>query len=198
MEDENLDESENENKANQLKNEKLVEAALFIAARFMSLQEIVAITGINPITLKETLDKLQNKHSGDAFKLIVNNDNYKLDVLPEYQKLINKLASGKSEFTKAEQETLAIVAYKQPITQSIIVKIRGNKAYDHVKKFLEIGMIKSKKVGHTLQLTLNENFYNYFNLKRIQENSQDAQKSEISDIRKAQESFSENKGMEQK
>lgn len=165
--EQNEEQLEEKNEANQLKNQKLVESALFIAARFMSMQELVAITGINPITLKETLDSLQGKYSGsDALTLIINGDNYKLDVQPEYHFLINKLASGDSEFTKAEQETLAIIAYKQPITQSVIVKIRGNKAYDHVKKFLEIGMLKSKRMGHTLQLTLNENFYDYFNLKK--------------------------------
>jgi len=165
--EQNEEQLKERNEANQLKNQKLVESALFIAARFMSLQELVAITGINPITLKGTLDSLQEKYSGNnALTLIVNGENYKLDVQQEYHWLINKLASGDSEFTKAEQETLAIIAYKQPITQSVIVKIRGNKAYDHVKKFLEIGMLKSKKVGHTLQLTLNENFYDYFNLKR--------------------------------
>jgi segregation and condensation protein B len=160
--DDNL---EKENQENKLKNEKTVESTLFVAGRFMPLQELVAITGINPITLKETLETLQKRYSGDnAFVLIANNDNYKLDIRPEYHHLINKLASGKSEFTRAEQETLAIIAYKQPITQSVIVKIRGNKAYDHIKKFLEISMLKSKRVGHTLQLSLNENFYDYFNL----------------------------------
>jgi segregation and condensation protein B len=153
-------------KESQIRNEKLIEAALFISGRFMSLQELVALTGVNPITLRETITRLGEKHSGNsAFKLVSNNENYKLDVLPEYQSMINKLASGKSEFTKAEQETLAIIAYKQPITQSVIVKIRGNKAYEHIKKFREVGMVKSKKVGHTLQLNLNENFYDYFNLK---------------------------------
>jgi segregation and condensation protein B len=178
------EENEEQNKANQLRNEKVVEAALFISARFMSTKELVAITGINPITLKETLATIHGKYSDNsAFTLINNGDNYKLDILPEYHGMINKLASGDSEFTKAEQETLAIVAYKQPITQSVIVKIRGNKAYDHVKKFLEIGMLKSKRVGHTLQLTLNENFYDYFNLRRT-ESSSDAQKSDISDMKK--------------
>lgn len=172
-----MEESEKENEENLSKNEKLLEAVLFLAARFMSLQELVAVTGINPITLKETMERLQTKYSGqEAFKLIANGENYKLDVVPEYHKLINKLVSGKSEFTKAEQETLAIVAYKQPITQSVIVKIRGNKAYDHVKKFLEVGMLKSKKVGHTLQLSLNENFYDYFNIRKAEEGVSENQK----------------------
>ena len=166
---------ENQNlNENSERDEHLVEATLFVAGRFMSLDELVAVTGINPITLRETLVSLQNKYSsGGALNLVSNAENYKLDVNPTYHWLINKLASGKSEFTKAEQETLAIIAYKQPITQSVIVKIRGNKAYDHVKKFIEVGLIKTKRVGHTLQLSLNENFYDYFHLDKKEEKQEE-------------------------
>jgi len=149
-------------------NGAIAEAVLFIAGRFMSLDELVMYTNINPLTLKEILQELEQKYKtlNSAFELIVRGENYKLDVKKEYSSFVSKLAAGKSEFTKAEQETLAIIAYKQPITQSVIVKIRGNKAYDHIKKFREVGMVKSKKVGHTLQLNLNENFYDYFNVKK--------------------------------
>jgi len=167
-----IEEKQRENQPkneNSEKDEHIVEATLFVAGRFMSLQELVAVTGINPITLRETLSALQNKYSEGALTLVSNSENYKLDVNPAYHWLINKLASGKSEFTKAEQETLAIIAYKQPITQSVMVKIRGNKAYEHVKKFMDVGLIKTKRVGHTLQLSLNENFYDYFHLDKKEE-----------------------------
>jgi segregation and condensation protein B len=87
-----------------------------------------------------------------------------MGVKPEYSHLINKLATGQSEFSKAEQETLAIIAYKQPIKQSVIIKIRGNKAYDHIKRFSELGLIKRKKTGHTNELSLEDDFYDYFNV----------------------------------
>ncbi len=89
-----------------------------------------------------------------------------MDVKPEYASLINKIASGESEFSKAEQETLAVIAYKKPIKQSMVVKIRGNKAYEHVKKFLELGLLTSKKQGRTYILDLSENFYNYFSVSK--------------------------------
>ncbi|OYT36589.1 hypothetical protein B6U91_00895, partial [Candidatus Pacearchaeota archaeon ex4484_71] len=54
--------------------------------------------------------------------------------------------------------------YKQPLKQSILVKIRGNKAYDHVKKFADLNLIKKKKEGHTNILTLSDEFYDYFNV----------------------------------
>lgn len=149
------------------KKEELIEAVLFLAGRFLSLQELVMFTNINPLTLRELLDKLQEKYAKHSSLTIVARDgSYKMDVKQEYAYLINKLASGSVEFSEAERETLAIVAYKQPITQAIVVKIRGNKAYDHVKHLLQAGLIKAKKAGRTLELKLDDNFYNYFGLKK--------------------------------
>ena len=46
----------------------------------------------------------------------------------------------------------------------MIIKIRGNKAYDHVKKFVELGLLKKKKAGHTNELFLSDEFYEYFSV----------------------------------
>jgi len=57
-----------------------------------------------------------------------------------------------------------LIAYKQPMKQSIVIKIRGNKAYDHIRSFVERGLINKKRMGHTAELTLNENFFDYFSM----------------------------------
>lgn len=145
-------------------NEEKVEAALFVSGKYLNLQELIMLTDINPIMLKEILKKLEKKYSNGAIVLINKNQSWKMDVSAKYHYLINKLATGKAEFTKAEQETLAVIAYKQPIKQSVVIKIRGNKAYDHVKKFKEIGLLQAKPFGHTLELNLSEEFYDYFNV----------------------------------
>lgn len=161
--------------------EAIVEAALFIAGRFMSLQELVMFTGVNPITLKEVLTKLEEKYKSteNAMSLLVRGENYKLDVKNDYSWLVNKLAGGRSEFTKAEQETMAIIAYKQPITQSVVVKIRGNKAYDHIKRLKELGLIKGKRLGHTMELSLSDTFYEYFNMNRKESSNPPEQSSDL-------------------
>ena len=147
------------------KNEDVVEAALFIAGRFIALHELVSMTNINPISLKEILERLMKRYEENGAITILNReDRYKMDVKPKFSFIINKLALGKHEFTKAEQETLAVIAYKQPINQSVIVKIRGNKAYDHIKHIIEMGLVRGRKKSHTLELTLDEEFYDYFSL----------------------------------
>lgn len=147
-------------------NEAIAEAVLFIAGRFMSIDELVMYTDINPLTLKEVLAEIGEKYRNmnSAFELIIRGENYKLDVKKEYSNIVSKLAAGKSEFTKAEQETLAIIAYKQPILQSVVVKIRGNKAYDHIGRLIELNLLKTRKTRHTLELALSDTFYEYFNL----------------------------------
>lgn len=145
---------------------KKIEAALFISGKYLSISELVALTDVNPILLKELLSKLIEKYNNEdsAIEIIEKDNEYKMDVSAEYVNMINKLATGNSEFTKAEQETLAIIAYKQPVKQSIIIKIRGNKAYEHVKKFIKLNLVKAKKMGHTKELTLSQDFYDYFNV----------------------------------
>jgi segregation and condensation protein B len=147
-----------------------VEAALFIAGRFLDLQELIMLTDVNPIMLKEILNQLEKKYSEGVLRLVNRNDAWKMDVAEKYYYLINKLATGNAEFTKAEQETLAVIAYKQPVKQSVVIKIRGNKSYDHVRKFRQLGLVTAKQVGHTLNLSLSEEFYEYFNVHKKEMN----------------------------
>ncbi len=161
----------------EIENLKKIEAALFLSARYLSLNELVLLTDINPLMLKESMEKLIEKYNNEdsGLQIISKEKMWKMDVREEYVDMVNKLATGSSEFTKAEQETLAVIAYKQPIKQSVIIKIRGNKAYEHIKKFIELGLVIAKKIGHTKELKLSDEFYDYFHLQKktgmIEENT---------------------------
>jgi segregation and condensation protein B len=145
---------------------KTLEAVFFISGRFLSMQELISLSDLNPIIIGDLIERLKDKYNKEesALEIVEKGGMWKMDVRQEYSHIINKLATGSSEFTKAEQETLAIIAYKQPIKQSVIIKIRGNKAYDHIKKFTDLGLIKKKKIGHTHELSLSEDFYDYFSV----------------------------------
>ncbi len=145
---------------------KKLEAVFFISGRFLNMQELISLSDLNPVIIRDLIERLQEKYNKDdsAIEIIEKNEMWKMDVRKEHESIINKLATGSSEFSKAEQETLAIIAFKQPIKQSVIIKIRGNKAYDHIKKFAELGLIKKKKTGHTNELSLSDDFYDYFNV----------------------------------
>lgn len=169
--------------AEEFESMKKVEATLFVAARFLSIDEIVMLAGVNPISVRDFLVKLKAKYDAfdSAITIIERNELWKMDVKQEYHEITTKLASGKAEFTRAEQETLAIIAYKQPIKQSVIVKIRGNKAYDHVKRFIERGLLKGKRIGHTVELQLSEQFYDYFQIGKKESEKEEEKEGKVSE-----------------
>jgi len=152
--------------ANEKENLKKIEAIFFVSGRFLSMQDLITLSDLNPIIIQNLIEKLQKKYeeTDSAIEIVEKNSLWKMDVRQEFSYIINKLATGSSEFSKAEQETLAIIAFKQPIKQSVIIKIRGNKAYDHIKKFTDLNLIKKKKTGHTHELSLSDDFYDYFSV----------------------------------
>ena len=152
--------------AKQKENLKKIEAIFFVSGKFLTIPELISLTDLNPIVLRDLIDRLKDKYSKEdsAIAIIEKNGMWKMDVRPEYYNILNKLAGGRSEFTKAEQETLAIIAFKQPIKQSVIIKIRGNKAYEHIKKYSDLELIRKKKLGHTHELNLSDDFYDYFSV----------------------------------
>jgi len=119
---------------------KKLEAIFFVSGRFLTMADLISLSDLNPIIITDLLERLKDKYKQEdsALQIVEKSGMWKMDVKPEYSTLVSKLATGNSEFTKAEQETLAIIAYKQPIKQSVIIKIRGNKGYDHVKKFVDL------------------------------------------------------------
>lgn len=152
--------------AKEIENLKVLEAVLFVSGRFLNMQDLISLSDLNPIIIRDLIEKLKDKYDNEnsAMEIVEKNGLWKMDVRQEYGYIINKLATGNAEFSKAEQETLAIIAYKQPIKQSVIIKIRGNKGYDHIKKFSDLGLIKKKRMGHTNELSLSDEFYDYFNV----------------------------------
>jgi segregation and condensation protein B len=186
--------------ANEEEDLKILEAVFFISGRFLSMQELISLSDLNPIILGDLIERLKDKYNKEdsALEIIEKNGLWKMDVRQEYSNIINKLATGSSEFSKAEQETLAIIAYKQPIKQSVIIKIRGNKAYDHIKKLTDLELIKKKKMGHTHELSLSEDFYDYFSVSESERTNipglNEEIKKEIEDVEKEFEAEEEAEG----
>src|SRR3989338_9095541 len=143
-----------------------VEAVLFTTGRFMEEEELSNITGIASIgILKESLKKLQKKYDKNesSLQLIEDKNKWKLGLRKQYIYLTSKLLDD-SELDRPTQETLAIIAYKQPLIQSDVIKLRGNKAYDHIKLLKENGMVVSEPFGRTRLLKLAPKFFDYFDV----------------------------------
>ena len=144
-----------------------VEAVLFITGRFLNLDEIGRLCGIgSPGAIRQMLDELRDEYNKreTALEIIKDEKNrWKLNIKKDYLYLTEKLLSD-AELDKPTQETLAIVAYRQPSVQCDIINFRGNKAYDHIRKLKEEGFVVSEKFGRTKLLKLTQKFYDYFDV----------------------------------
>lgn len=143
-----------------------VEAILFTTGRFLTLEEISSFCGIASLGyLKQILGELKEEYQkkNGALEILNENNKWKLNIKKEYLYLTEKLLTT-AEMDKPTQETLAVIAYKQPSIQADVVNIRGNKAYDHIKKLKEEGFITAEKFGRTRLLKVTNKFYDYFDV----------------------------------
>ena len=81
-------------------------------------------------------------------------------VKEEYEDHVSHFAQN-SMFSRGVMKTLAFIAYKQPISQSVVIKYRNNKAYDHLKLLVDEDSLKKAK-GRTFILTTTSKFIEYF------------------------------------
>ena len=143
-----------------------VEAVLFTTGRFLSLEEISKLSGIASIGyLKEVLSSLKEEYEkrGNSLEIVNNGDTWKLTIKKDFLYLTETLLTD-SDLDKPTQETLAVIAYKNPILQSELVKIRGNGIYDHMKRLKELDFVISEKSGRTRIVKLTNKFYDYFDV----------------------------------
>ncbi len=141
-----------------------VEAILFTTGRFMSLEEIAKVCEIGSVGyVKELLAELKKDldQRDSALTLVQQEDLFKLNIKKDYGYLTNKLMTD-SELDSPTTKTLAVIAYKQPVLQHEIIKIRGNKAYEHIKILKEQNLITTEKQGRSRLIKLTPQFYNYF------------------------------------
>ena len=143
-----------------------VEAVLFTTGRFLSIEEIGKMAGIGSIgILKELLVELKKDYTqkDSALEIIDQGEKWKLNLKKDYLYVSESLLSD-CELDRPTQETLAIIAYKNPIFQNDLVKIRGTTAYDHVKLLKELDFVVSEPSGRTRILKVTNKFYDYFDV----------------------------------
>lgn len=143
-----------------------VEAILFTVGRPLQLEEVGRMAGIGSLGyLKQVLNGLKEDYAnkGGSLEIVDEKDKWRLNIRKNYLHLTETLLSD-SELVKPVQETLAIIAYRQPAIQADVIHIRGNKAYDHIKVLKENGFLVTEKFGRTRILKLTQKFYDYFDV----------------------------------
>ncbi|MFH0733906.1 MAG: SMC-Scp complex subunit ScpB [bacterium] len=161
----------------------VVEALIFAAEEPLAAAEIVkAVKEIDgddiDIKIEDidiTVDELNDKYrtSEMAVNILRVSNGYLFATRPEYAKYVGYLSSEKSSrrLSQAALETLAIIAYKQPITKPEIESIRGVNSDYMINTLLEKNLItikgRAETIGRPLLYVTTDTFLIYFGLNKL-------------------------------
>lgn len=157
--------------------EALIEGLLFASGDVLSLDKIVGIVGLDNKTVKlilsNMIENIQKSKRGIIIREI--NDGYQLCTRQEHCEYIEKLFESRQKqgLSQAAFETLAIIAYNQPITRAKIEQIRGVNSDSSVTRLLERNLItysgRLDTPGRPMLYGTTEEFLRSFGFKNIKD-----------------------------
>lgn len=142
-----------------------VEAVIFSAGHRIGLDEISRLCRARKDDVLSALQELKKEYDEkqSSLMLVEEGDFWKFTVRDHLIPVVRKIIT-ETELTRSVLETLSIIAFKYPILQSDLIKLRTNKAYDHLAELEKSGYISRQKHGRTNLIKLTEKFFKYFDL----------------------------------
>ncbi len=156
---------------------RALEAALLAASEPMGLNELKRLFEgqLSAEVIRNLLDELRLEWVDRSVELAMVASGYRFRVKPLYQKYLERLSSDKPlKYSRAVMETLAIIAYRQPVTRGDIEDIRGVAVSPHILKTLEdrgwIDEIGNREtVGRPALFATTRHFLDDLNLRSLDE-----------------------------
>ena len=148
----------------------IVEAILFVTGDAVEKQQLLQAMDITEAELEETLDALESGYDFErrGLRLLRFGQHVQLATRPDYAIYVEKLLQPvqKQSLSQAVMETLAIVAYRQPVTKGEIELIRGVKCDYSVQSLVSKGLIeevgRKEALGHPILYGTTDAFLRHF------------------------------------
>lgn len=161
--------------ADQIK--KALESILFVAGDAVAICELAVALEVDEAELSHIADELadQRVHSSEGVLLKRVGDKLQLCSNPEYMPYIDRVLQPvkKTRLSQSTLETLAIIAYKQPITRFEIEQIRGVQCNYSVAMLVEKGLVirtgRKKALGNPMLYATSEEFLRHFGISALSE-----------------------------
>ena len=165
---------------NQQHLKNIIEAALMTYDEPLSLNQLLALFEQDDIRpekedIRSVLEALQEDYEERGIELKEVSSGFRFQARSDYAIWINRLFQERPQrYSRAFMETLAIIAYRQPVTRSEIEDIRGVSVNSNIIKSLQerewIRVVGHRDVpGKPELLATTKEFLDYFNLKRLSE-----------------------------
>ena len=136
-------------------NTKKVEAVIFAVGKEITTERIASLCSLEIKEVDKIMTELMKQYSDsdNSLKVVQKENGWKLTVKDEYIPLVSSIVSS-TELDRPLMDTLAVIAWRYPIIQSEIIKLRGSGAYDHMRALEEQNFIAKEKFGRTYKVKL--------------------------------------------
>jgi segregation and condensation protein B len=145
----------------------LVEAALYVAGRPLDLNELCSVLKTRSKNKARKLAKTLMQdyaNRNTALEILeLKDERYVLQLKADYTPYVRKLVK-RPLLSTGPLKTLSYIAYRQPISQTRVVEVRGHHVYAHIKLLKEMSLIASERSGRSTVLRTTEYFADYFGL----------------------------------
>ena len=143
----------------------LIEASLYAAGRPLNIEELSNRLEFPKKEVEELINEVAFDYLDRSTALVIAQigDRYQMQIKPEYTEEVSKFAKG-GAIAERYLRTLTVIALKQPILKSIVIKLRGTGAYEHIKYLIDNGFIDAVKKGRTHELTTTDKYADMFGL----------------------------------
>ncbi len=157
--------------------ESALEALLFVASEPVTVKKLAKGINTDIDTTKMLLNKLKYTYDNEdrGIGIIVIDDKYQMCTNPKYHEYIKSAYSNQErvDLSQASLETLAIIAYKQPITRVEVEHIRGVSVTHTVNKLIDYNLIEEKgrldQAGKPILFGTTNEFLKFFGITKIDE-----------------------------
>jgi len=150
------------------KNEKrMVESVLFSASEPVRIKDIRESTGFSIKIVKDTLKELMddysiNRKNDTSMEIVKAGEKYIMQLKKNYTD--QSMIVSKPEIKDDILKTLSLIAFHQPVKQSNLRRMAGQKIYDHVDELVSMKIVNTRKHGSTELLTTTKLFPEYFGI----------------------------------
>jgi segregation and condensation protein B len=142
-----------------------VEAILFASGKPLSVKEITSALGAGDYRpVQQAVRTLERTYANRQSAIEVRRvgDRYALQLQEQYVPAVHSVTPV--ELAPRTVKALTLIAYHQPLLQSVLVRMIGDVAYEEVQHLRGIGLVHTEPKGSTLELTTTRRFAEYFGI----------------------------------
>jgi segregation and condensation protein B len=150
-----------------VKEDRLVESLLFSAGKPLSVEEMQETTGLSPKHVNEAIEHLMQSYNIDrkndtSLEIVKAGNKFTMQVKKTYTD--QSMMVAKPEIATDLLKTLALIAFHQPVKQSNLRHMIGERIYGDVDQLINMHLIHSAPDGSTELLTTTRLFPEYFGI----------------------------------